>query len=955
MKIILYILFLMPFFELASDPGRRRELVRVVDEELKEVKRLNRQMRGRNPQTLLRVAELYLEKARLIRDAENERFQKMSYKQRRRSKKSKFFRQSRSYFSLAQKTCRTILKRHKRFKGKGDVYYIMAYNAKEFNQHKRAEKYFKLAIKSSKRNSVSHKKSQIALAEIYYNKKKYKKAIGLYERALSKNDKWWTKDALHLSWSYFRIKRTDKAIALMKEVGRRSKNGRYIDMSGAVDRDLEYFYTNSGRTQDVINLYKSRGKNVGEGLLEMAENSERKGKSTVAISLLEDALKYAKNDNPLKIKIFIALLPLYAKYGHEGKHFRVTKNLVGYAEKNQLDPEQKKTLIHQIKMMSALLQKQVASKKYKHNRKVRERKGQMSVAYFSFAEKVEKGQGQKHTFHAGETLYALGKYDQAVGKYMKALNIARKRNDKKLIQRSLDSLLATLGQKGVPRRLKDKYLEKVYLDHIKLLPRSKKNEKISERLFNHYMEKKDLAKAERTLKGYASLYPRKKSKHEAMIAKIMDHYRKVGDKKNFSIWMDKIRRGEYAVSDKYINQLRKIHLALEFEKVDQANKEGNKKKALQGYLAIYRSDRSLKEAKKNSAYNIAVLFRDLGHPKLTYTWTKNALNIMNTNDVQKYSATFRSLANSLFNQQEIGKAAEINEIILSKICKKRIKEKSSIFMNSATLYLAEEDFASMKRVILKGSRCKIEKNVLEEQKLALLKTYADKRMWPEFENEVKQVSASRKNHPLLIEFLDQYRRELEKNGRVDVAKNVKQRIYRYYKGSKNKYPIPVEGLDVMAVFELEKLEQRRQKFESIRLRFPEEHYNKTLQRKLKEIGVIEEKALNVMKIGSGIGIVRANRIIEVSYLNLSREIASFTPPGKSKEYIAGFKKSMGELANSLVVKANNIRTRAKGQILRDKILSTDNTWFLNDKSPVPFSLQHFTSQRGIVMDRKGRT
>ena len=46
------------------------------------------------------------------------------------------------------------------------------------------------------------------------------------------------------------------------------------------------------------------------------------------------------------------------------------------------------------------------------------------------------------------------------------------------------------------------------------------------------MEKQALIKAEKTLKGYTKLYPRKKSTQEAMIAKIMDHYRKVGDRKN---------------------------------------------------------------------------------------------------------------------------------------------------------------------------------------------------------------------------------------------------------------------------------------------------------------------------------------------------------------------------------------------------------------------------------------
>ena len=120
------------------------------------------------------------------------------------------------------------------------------------------------------------------------------------------------------------------------------------------------------------------------------------------------------------------------------------------------------------------------------------------------------------------------------------------------------------------------------------------------------------------------------------------------------------------------------------------------------------------------------------------------------------------------------------------------------------------------------------------------------------------------------------------------------------------------------------------------------------------IGRLEEKAINVMKIGSGMGIVKANRITELSYLNLSRKIASFTPPNKSKEYIKGFKKSMAQLANSLAVKATAIRNTARQQILRDKILDQENIWFLGVKSPVPFPLYHLPVQRGLLWIEGGK-
>ena len=52
---------------------RRVELLSIIDQEYKEVLRLNRNTRSTNPEFLLRMSELLLEKARLIRDEESKK------------------------------------------------------------------------------------------------------------------------------------------------------------------------------------------------------------------------------------------------------------------------------------------------------------------------------------------------------------------------------------------------------------------------------------------------------------------------------------------------------------------------------------------------------------------------------------------------------------------------------------------------------------------------------------------------------------------------------------------------------------------------------------------------------------------------------------------------------------------------------------------------------------------
>jgi hypothetical protein len=59
----------MQAFALSLDE-RRKQIIEIIDEELDEITRLSREVRGKNPDYLLRMAELNLEKARLWREKE---------------------------------------------------------------------------------------------------------------------------------------------------------------------------------------------------------------------------------------------------------------------------------------------------------------------------------------------------------------------------------------------------------------------------------------------------------------------------------------------------------------------------------------------------------------------------------------------------------------------------------------------------------------------------------------------------------------------------------------------------------------------------------------------------------------------------------------------------------------------------------------------------------------------
>ncbi|MEX1100198.1 MAG: hypothetical protein WEB87_07220, partial [Bacteriovoracaceae bacterium] len=156
---------------------RRQRIISIIDEELSEIERLSSQVNGRNPDHLLRMAELNLEKARLWREKENQEYMALPDATRRKTNKSRFFSKSASYFAKANKLSVVITRKFPSYRDISDVYYILGFNSKEAGHHKSAAVYFSKANKKSKSNSITKVKSQISLAEIYYNKKRYRKAI----------------------------------------------------------------------------------------------------------------------------------------------------------------------------------------------------------------------------------------------------------------------------------------------------------------------------------------------------------------------------------------------------------------------------------------------------------------------------------------------------------------------------------------------------------------------------------------------------------------------------------------------------------------------------------------------------------------------------------------------------------------------------------------------------------
>ena len=949
---LFFIFFLQAAFaaKLTLDE-RRNKIISIVDEELREVSRLAKQQDYKSPDTLLRLSELNLEKARLYREAENEQYLAIPPEERRGVKKSDFFKLSTKHFDAANDAGEVVVKRFPKYKGIGDVYYILAYNYKELGNDQLAQKYFNLSAKGSPRNSVVGLKSKLALADYYYNNNNFKAAIPLYEESINKIDeKWWTKDSFNLAWSYYRIRNYAKAIDLMKEVHRRSGSNKYVDMKNVVERDIGIFYIDAGRMNDAIKFYESLGINYTEQFIKIASSIVTQGRFAQAEKLLEEAGRREKNVDR-RVEILIAQLNLFDKYNKVDAHFKVCEELVNLNQKKSLSSDQLTKLNFHINKKAAELQKVTASDTYRDVPKVRKEKANFAIKYFELAHILSPGQKAEKVFYQAETAFAAKNYSKSIPFYITAFDLAKGSGDKKIMVQCLDGMLAALAQPSLNKKIANKYYVPVYSRYLSVDSSSQTANSIYVKLFNSQFDLGDYPGADKTLTDFAKNFPKDYKTQEGMLAKIMDNHRKKKDYTSVKSYVSRINDGEFKVSKKYADALRGLMTKIQIEGVQQSLQKGDKVVALKGYHQIYNSSESTPKAKINAAYNLAALYYELNDSSKCYQWSVVAIKDMEAKEVNRFSDSFLSMASGLFLKQHFAQSSDLSYRMLTKLCKENSSNKTIAFKNSVYIALANDDLDKAIEIKNAGKNCLIPDGVISEVSFEVLKELALKKRWELYENTIQELEYNSKNFPLLITPLEEIRQEYLNIGNTSEANAVAAKQNKYYQQAKaQKVDIPVDALDLMASRMLNSVAEKKSKFDKIKLQYPEAEFNSNVKLKLQILDQITSEVNQIQKIGSGKGIVEAYKYVIMAYEEFGNELRNFTPEGKTPEYLASFKKAMESVHGPILNNARKQRLEIKKLINENKILTYSNFSVLY---PVSDSFKRYVTDKDTVLMERG--
>ena len=933
--------------------ARRSEIISIINEELSEVERLSRQQGNRNPDYLLRMAELNFEKGRLWKDKENEEFLALSTEKRRKINKKRFFIQSEKYFNNAMSLASTLVKKFPSYKNISDVYYILGFDAKEKGNVNKASKYLGDAIKLSKQGTEIKIKSQIALAENYYNRKAYRKAIPLYENALKfKKDRWWTKDSFNLAWCYYRARQYAKSIDTMKDVFNKSSDNRFVDLREQVKRDIGLVYATSGRINDGIKFFEKLGIDFSDELLRIAIQLKEEGKFTEANKVLRYAEKYVKRDDK-KIDVHIEQLVLYEKYNQSASHLRVSKSLFQYFKKNALDGRQTQILSYQVGKMGALLQKRVVSKSYKERQKTRQVLASRANAYFAMMMELEPAKASEYRFLMAETHYANAEFVKALTEYEAAFSQSQKDNNRKYANASMDGMLACLAKKSVPKSVKNKFYVPTYESFLQMEPKSKKAWSIYQKLFNTYKDNKQYDEAESVLERFHNVFPTSYGQQEAMIAHLMEVSRQKNDHKKIREWIEKINRGQYKVSNKYRKKLQELLTTIQIDKVQNSLETGDKKQALIGYHRILEDPHSTKRSKINAKYNLAALYYELGAANEAHDWSLKAMDEMEARDVYNFADSFLAIGNYLFGSLYFTRSANVSSKVMMKLCKIKTKRKTIAFKNSAYIYLSNNNLEDVEKLIQVAKQCNVFKGAIREVELELLKDYGVAKRWEKYEKMAEEMSFIKGNWALLIvpyEKLIEVHQKYGNSNRVKELTDKQNRFYQYAKDKRIK--LSVEALDVIASKKIQTLNYLYNQLVAVNLLFPEKVYNQLVMKKLALLDQISILVNEIQKIGSGDGIITSYTVLMKSYQDVANALKNFKlPKDKDAGFVNAFNKAMAETYVPLYRKADAVKVEAIKVMNQNDILSSSNIE-LNQSTDLPVA--YWGPYLGVTMDKGGK-
>lgn len=786
MKILLVaILFSGVAFANPKAPKNQRwhKLMNLVGQEMKILESAKR----KGVDIRYRMLELHSERLKLIHEKNNLEFMEGSKKIKSGKDKERYFKETRDYYNLTKNFGLKIIKQNPGKYRKAEVMYAMALNSRDYGRDNITEKYLLeiISMVNDPHNSLRHH-AETALADFYYNEKRFPQAITYYERVIKKTeDDWMTKHLFNLSWCYLKNRQFDMAIDTIKKSYFESKNPLYVNIKDQVLENIGSFYVYAGRPLDGLEFYLDNEKNPLPYLIPMALKASDKGHERETKKILDSAQAVIEKHELYQHQeeLLHTYLDFYRHYNRFSDHEKYSRNLVAYYKKAHQELEKdKKTkfkiemkddAIEKMRSLAGFLQIKLAKDVKKDESNFSSEELNIVLSYFSHLITLDPKRNVEYFYFRAETYFSVHQFANAARSYVEAVNEAKRVKHNELARKSLNSLLALTAQEELDKEENKKYLIFAYSEHIGLWPKDEKSEQIYPKLFEIYREVMDDIKATAVIRSYNKAYPEHLKEQQTFMTKILDQFIEKKNTEKLTHWVAEFKTGFLSFSRDTIEKTEIVLGNILFMQYQEMAKKGDRLAAAEGFESLYVHKLYPNKVKYQAALFASMAYLELGETVKSYHWQLLADARMTEAEKLERREEQMKMAERTYRLQDFVTSYKLSEFLLKKFCSLKDDTQNRLYEVAVMTALVEGLPKDAEKIVTTYSKC-LKRPDSKDSALSQIYQYHEKK------GDFFALRQFLKRYPV-EPFINQYRYTLQKWYWEKNDINLKQHIRSAFK------------------------------------------------------------------------------------------------------------------------------------------------------------------------------
>ncbi len=873
------------------DQERWKNLMALIDSEIKTIK--NNRYSG--PELKHRMFELYSEKIKLIKEKENLNLLKAEAAMVLKNGKESFFKSSQTQYKTAQSYALSVVSQYPKYPRIAEIYYALAINSRDYGTSEETEKFLKMAIAKSTGESKVMYNSKTALAEYYYNNKRYHEAVGYYTDVLkTTDDEWYGKHLYNAGWCHLKERNFKKALELMKMSFETTKNTKYVSMKEQVYSAIGIFFVQADATYEGVEFFEANANPSAPHLLGLALSSMNKSNFSMTDEVLKSALKDTKKrkDANGEMKVRLTQLDVYRESKKDEQYFETANSILDLHKKHKLDKDDLFMAQNKIKEVAGFMQINLVKDKTKDPVVYSKDEYKKIMRYFDILSSLDRPNKKLYRYYQGETALSAQDYQVALKFYVRAVMNAKLNKEKDDITRkALDAMLSTIEYAKLSKAKEDEYTIFAFKNFVTFYPTSDKSQAIYQKLFNKYFELNRIKKAVNILMVYKYNYKSDDKIHREMLTQILDSYIKEKNTDKLAFWIGKIEKGYLNFSSEYIQNSIAVLGDLLFNKYQALEKKGQIKLAMKGYESIYDSKQYPKRTKAEAAYAISALSLEQNKAKDSYKWLKKSLELYDDKDLRKVTGSLFVLAKGYRLLQDFEISNEIALMTSRKFCKDLYKNKEDFYqLINENMIIHKSSVSNLLKVEEEFKKCDLSDKLISRTQTENMERliYADK-----YQDAITYFKTNSSNQSL-ARMMDKY---------------MKYKFYQNPEAVKKDILALQSSLDLTAsIAHYDSVSDFTKKIAEMKFvfteekKFNEDKFNMELEQYFAMIGELNNEAILLSKSSGPEEVIMIRNILSKPYFSLVKAVRSYIPKGVDERYLEGFKSGMRQITESLLSK-----------------------------------------------------